>query len=102
MNGRELAMIRFEWHLGRVLIAGATVSAAALLAGLLWYLIAPDSPPASWLLAAGLVILMATPMLRVMLSIVEYMRMGDWFFVATTLAVLAELTVTVVYALRRH
>jgi hypothetical protein len=39
-------------------------------------------------------------MLRVLLSIVEYVRMGDWFFVLTTLAVIAELSVTVLSALR--
>ena len=38
-------------------------------------------------------------MLRVLLSIVEYVRMRDWFFAATTLAVIAELSVTVLSAL---
>jgi len=40
-------------------------------------------------------------MLRVVASIVEYARMREWFFVLTTLVVLAELTVSVVVALRR-
>ena len=44
---------------------------------------------------------MATPMLRVLLSVVEYVRMGDWFFVATTLAVIAELSITVLSAKSR-
>jgi hypothetical protein len=39
-------------------------------------------------------------MLRVLLSIVEYVRMQDWFFAATTLAVIAELSVTVLSALK--
>jgi hypothetical protein len=36
----------------------------------------------------------------VVVSVVEYVRMGRWFFVATTLIVLLELAVTVIYALR--
>jgi uncharacterized membrane protein len=93
-------MARLERHLGRLLIAGVIVSGVALAAGLLLFLLAPGAA-ASELLAAGLVILMATPMLRVVVSVAEYIRMRDWFFVATTLIVLAELAVTVVYSLRR-
>ena len=44
---------------------------------------------------------MATPILRVFVSFVEYVRMRDWFFVAITVVVLIELTVTVVVALAR-
>jgi uncharacterized membrane protein len=42
---------------------------------------------------------MATPVLRVFVSLAEYVRIRDWLFVATTLVVLVELTVTVVLAL---
>jgi len=42
-------------------------------------------------LDAGLVVLMGTPVLRVAVSAVAYLRARDWFFVATTLAVLAVL-----------
>jgi uncharacterized membrane protein len=45
------------------------------------------------------VILMATPILRVVVSLIEYARMRDWFFVATTLAVLIVLFVTIGVAL---
>jgi len=47
----------------------------------------------------GLMILMATPLLRVVVSTIEYVRMREWFFVLTTLAVLAELSITMIYAL---
>jgi hypothetical protein len=30
---------------------------------------------------------------------IEYVRLGEWIFVWTTLAVLAELSITVIYAL---
>ena len=55
----------------------------------------PDAPATSRLLNAGLIVLMATPILRVLVSVVEYVRMRDWFFAVTTLAVVAELSVTV-------
>jgi uncharacterized membrane protein len=45
---------------------------------------------------------MATPILRVIVSFAEYVRMKDWFFVLTTAIVLAELAFTVLTALRRH
>jgi uncharacterized membrane protein len=41
---------------------------------------------------------MATPILRVVVSLVEYARMRDWFFVATTLMVLIVLFVTIAVA----
>jgi uncharacterized membrane protein len=38
-------------------------------------------------------------MLRVVVSFAEYVRMKDWFFVATTLVVMGVLTLSVVLAL---
>ena len=61
----------------------------------------PSSGLSAHILAAGLIILMATPMLRVVVSVIEYVRMGEWFFVLTTLVVLAELGASVFYAMRR-
>jgi uncharacterized membrane protein len=90
-----------EARLGRLFITGLTISASALAIGLVVYLIAPDAPAALALLIAGLVILMATPLLRVLVSIVEYVRLGDWFFVTTTVIVLVELSVTMIYAFTR-
>jgi len=37
------------------------------------------------------VILMVTPLMRVIVSLVAYARMRDWFFVTTTLLVFAML-----------
>jgi uncharacterized membrane protein len=92
---------RLEDILGRLLFTGVAVSAAVLLAGLAVFLIAGGTIVADRVLASGLVLLMATPVLRVVVSVAEYVRMRDWFFVCTTLAVLAQLVVTLVYALRR-
>jgi uncharacterized membrane protein len=94
------SMARLERHLGRLLITGVIASAVGLAIGLALFLLAPG-PLSSGFLTAGFVALMATPMLRVALSVAEYIRMRDWFFVAITLAVLAELAVTVIYSLRR-
>jgi uncharacterized membrane protein len=93
-------LARLELHVGRLFTAGVAISATVLAIGLVLYLVAPDAASTGRFLNAGLLILMATPMLRVMLSVVEYLRMGDWFFASTTLAVLAELAVTVLSALR--
>jgi uncharacterized membrane protein len=100
MTAEESGLVRLERHLGRVLIAGVIASAIALAAGLSLFLVSPGVLSGR-LLTTGLIILMATPMLRVVVSAAEYVRMRDWFFVATTLVVLAELAVTVLYSLSR-
>ncbi len=92
---------RFERHLGWLLICGVMLSAAALALGLVLLVFSPASPASGHFLAAGLLILMATPMLRVVLSIVEYIRMREWVFVVTTVVVLTQLAVGVFYALHR-
>jgi uncharacterized membrane protein len=94
-------LAQLEEHLGWLLITGVMLSAACLAVGLVLLLVAPSSAWAADLLAAGLMILIATPMLRVVVSIVEYIRMGEWLFVMTTVVVLIELAASVFYALRR-
>jgi uncharacterized membrane protein len=91
-------MSRLEHRLGRLFWLGLTLSAASLLCGLVLYLVAPQVVIGSRLLNLGLVILMATPLLRVVVSIAEYVEMREWFFVLTTLAVLLELSITLLYA----
>lgn len=93
-------LTQLEQHVGRLFTLGVSISAVALASGLALFLFAPDTPATGRFLNAGLLILMATPMMRVALSVVEYIRMGDWFFASTTLAVLAELAVTVLSALK--
>jgi uncharacterized membrane protein len=93
-------LVRLEYHVGRLFVAGVAISTSILAIGLALFLFAPDASAGDQLLDAGLLVLMATPMLRVLLSVVEYVRMRDWFFASTTLAVLAELSVTVLSALR--
>ena len=92
------AIGRLEVHLGRLLQAGVLTSAACLALGLVLWMAGAAERPASALLTAGLVMLMATPILRVIVSLVEYVKMRDWFFVGTTVLVFGVLLVTVTLA----
>jgi uncharacterized membrane protein len=93
------AMQRLEELLGRVLVAGVVSSAAILAAGIVASV--ADWGAAPLLLRTGLIVLMATPILRVVVSVAEYLRLRDWFFAATALAVLAVLLTSVGVALTR-
>jgi uncharacterized membrane protein len=92
-----------EQKLGQLLVTGVIVSAVLLAAGLFFFLLNPGVAHSGWLLNGGLIVLIATPILRVIVSFTEYVRLRQWFFVAVTLVVLAELSITVMVALsRRH
>jgi uncharacterized membrane protein len=96
----ETSISRLERHLGRLLLAGVICSATLLLIGLTLWMSQAAPSVANALLNIGLITLMATPVLRVVVSLVEYARMRDWFFVATTLAVLVVLFVSIGLALK--
>ena len=103
MTGGNASLVRLEVHLGRLLATGVAVSAALLAIGLGMWLFNPYDGGAIWLLNAGLIVLMATPIMRVVVSFVEYITMRQWFFAGVTIVVLVELSVTVLVALsRRH
>ncbi|MGE5814779.1 MAG: DUF1634 domain-containing protein [Acidobacteriota bacterium] len=89
---------RLEDLLGRVLVGGVVASATILAIGLIVDLTPYNAHP---VLQLGLILLMATPILRVAVSLVEYIRMRDWFFSATTGAVLVVLLTSIVLALSR-
>ena len=82
-----------ELRLGRLLFAGVISSALCLGAGLVLWVAGGPSPAANTILTTGLVILMLTPLARVVTSFVVYVRMRDWFFVGTTVAVFVVLLV---------
>jgi uncharacterized membrane protein len=102
VNERAGQLARLEEHLGRLLVAGVAVSALLLAIGLTAWLLDPHRSAALWLLNAGLIVLMATPILRVIVSFAEYVSMRQWFFAAVTMVVLVELSVTVLVALNRR
>ena len=66
-------------------------SAVCLAAGLGLTLAGGYSGAANAVLTAGLVILMITPLARVVTALAVYVRMRDWFFVGTTIVVFVEL-----------
>jgi uncharacterized membrane protein len=82
---------RLERQLGRLLFAGLMAAAACLTVGLVLWMSGVDTTVANAILTVGLVVLMVTPLARVMASLVAYIRMRDWFFVATTVMVFGVL-----------
>ena len=93
------SLTRLEVRLGHLLVTGAIASATLLAVGLGLWLSNSHMGTALWLLNAGLLVLMSTPILRVLVSFGEYLVMRQWFFAGVTAFVLLELTVTVLVAL---
>jgi len=89
-----------ERIIGRVLLVGVVTASVCLAAGLVLSLVPAFSRPADVLLAAGLIVLLGTPIARVAASVVVYIAERDWLFVALTCTVLVELGAAVVAAFR--
>ena len=89
---------RLEHAVGRVLRIGVTTSSMFLALGVALSLLAPVAVAGGVLLQVGLIILMATPVGRVVVSVIEYARERDWLFVVLTSIVLIELLASVVAA----
>jgi uncharacterized membrane protein len=84
---------RLETMLGRLLRAGVTSAAVCLGIGLALWMAAGPTRLSNGVLTAGILVLMATPLMRVVVSLVAYAKMRDWFFVTTTALVFALLIV---------
>ena len=80
-----------ERQVGRLLFGGVASAAICLAAGLVVWIMGDSPAAANRILSAGLVILMITPIARVVISFVVYVRMRDWFFVGTTMMVFVVL-----------
>lgn len=93
---------RIEGRVGAVLRVGVRVSSVALGLGLLLSLTLGDGALATGLMTTGLVMLMATPVARVAMSVFEYGAQRDWTFFALTAVVLLELSAGIVAALMFH
>jgi uncharacterized membrane protein len=89
MNGGETD--RLERLVGRVLRVGGITSTIVLAVGLVLSLAWPSAPAAGAVLRIGLIILIATPVARVVASVAQYTAERDWLFAALTLTVLAVL-----------
>jgi uncharacterized membrane protein len=90
---------QLERILGRVLGIGVAASTVCLTAGLLMTFTFGSTRAAATLLVVGIVVLLATPVVRVAVSSVGYARRRDWLFATLTLVVLGELLATVIAAL---
>ncbi len=82
---------RLERSVGRILTAGVLASTGLLAAGLLLHISGMEPGASSALMNAGLIALMATPVARVVVSVVEYALKRDWLFAMLTTTVLAIL-----------
>jgi len=87
-----------EYVVGRVLRIGIQATTACLILGLALALMGAGRP-ADLLLATGLVVLLATPVARVVVSVVDYVRDRDWLFALLTLVVLLQLAASLIAAL---
>jgi uncharacterized membrane protein len=89
---------RLEQQLGAVLRLGTIVSSALFAIGLLLILGGYTGELPGILLSIALVVLIATPPMRVVVSVIEYVRERDWTFVVLTMIVLLALAGSVVAA----
>jgi uncharacterized membrane protein len=90
---------RMERAVGIVLRSGVIASSGCLTVGLLLSLATGGGAFAAFLLNAGILILLATPVARVIVSTLEYLSERDWRFAALTGLVLLELIASAVAAL---
>jgi len=89
---------RLEVVIGRLLRAGVLASSLCLACGLILTIAGISSAMAHMTLSAGLLVLLATPVARVIVSVAEYLRERDWMFVSLTLGVLLALAGSAVAA----
>jgi uncharacterized membrane protein len=88
-----------ERVIGLVLRAGVMASSVCLTVGLVLALTRGEGGIAGILLHAGIIVLLATPVARVIVSIVQYTSQRDWAFAALTTIVLIELMASAAVAL---
>ncbi|MBP1634899.1 MAG: putative rane protein [Acidobacteria bacterium] len=94
VNTRPGADARLERWLGVTLRAGVIAATTLLAIGLLLQLAGVGLGLAGLVSRVGLIVLMATPVARVVISVAEYASQRDWPFLALTLTVLAILAVS--------
>ena len=90
---------KMQRRIGIVLRAGVTASSVCLAVGLVLSLATSGGAASGFLLNAGIIILLATPVARVIVSTVQYVSERDWAFAALTFIVLLELVASAVAAL---
>jgi uncharacterized membrane protein len=96
----DVEIERLERWLGRILGVGALTSTALLAAGLVLQLLGALPGVATDMTHAGLIILIATPVVRVVASVVDFTLARDWLFMTLTSLVLVILLGSLMVALR--
>lgn len=91
---------RLERWLGKILGVGAVTSTALLTVGLVLQLAGTLPDVANDLTHLGLIILIATPVARVVASVVDFTMSRDWVFVTLTSLVLVILLGSLLVAIR--
>jgi uncharacterized membrane protein len=91
--------MRLERAIGVVLRVGVAASSICLGAGLVLAFTRPGTL-ANLLMRVGIMVLLGTPVARVLVSIAEYALARDWMFTVLTLIVLIELIVGALAAFR--
>jgi uncharacterized membrane protein len=87
-----------ERRIGLVLTSGSLLSTALLALGVAVVLTAPAASAGPILIQTGLMIVMATPIVRVIVSMVGFAQAHEWKFVVMTVAVLGVLAASVIAA----
>jgi uncharacterized membrane protein len=95
----ESASQRLERAVGVVLRAGVMLSTICLAVGVVWALASGESGAARVLLQTGILVLLMTPVARVVVSIAQYVTERDWRFATLTTIVLIELLASAAAAL---
>jgi uncharacterized membrane protein len=90
---------RLERSIAIVLRAGVIASSVCLAVGLALSLATGGAAASQLLLQIGIVVLLCTPVARVIISTIEYATAREWTFAALTAIVLLELVASGVAAL---
>ena len=88
---------RYAWLVNTALIGSSLV----LVTGLIVHIVLSDEWLAQRILRAGLVLLMATPALRILTAVADRVSRRDVQFIVITLVVVLELCLTVWFAATR-
>ena len=96
-----MTLERMEERIGELLSVGTAISTVLLAAGLVLYFAGVQQSLAMGMLNAGLVVLIATPVGRVVASAIGFALQRDWWMVTLTSLVLASLLLSFIIAFRR-
>jgi len=88
---------RYAWVVNTSLLGSSFV----LVIGLIVHIVLADEALAQRILRVGLVLLMATPALRILIAVADRARRRDVQFIVISLVVIVELCLTLWYAAAR-